>query len=73
LSFFSDAIFAVLIAVLVLELRPPTRPSFGALLQQWPTWLTYATGIALRYLYVGLERCCCSLVGYLRPDAPAVS
>jgi uncharacterized membrane protein len=42
LSFFSDAIFAVLIRVLVLELRPPERPAFEALLERWPTWLSYA-------------------------------
>jgi uncharacterized membrane protein len=28
--------------VLVLELRPPERPLFEALLERWPTWLSYA-------------------------------
>jgi uncharacterized membrane protein len=38
---FSDGVFAVLITVLVLELRPPTAASFSALLPLWPTGLSY--------------------------------
>jgi len=50
LSFFSDAIFAVLITVLVLDLRPPERPAFEALLEHWPTWLSYA----MSYLFIAI-------------------
>ena len=50
LSFFSDAIFAVLITVLVLELRPPARPTFEAFLELWPTWLSYAVS----YLFIAI-------------------
>ena len=39
LSAFSDGVFAVLITVLVLDLRPPEQPTFKALLSLWPTWL----------------------------------
>ena len=42
LTAFSDGVFAVLITILVLELRPPEIPTFTALLSLWPTWLSYA-------------------------------
>jgi uncharacterized membrane protein len=50
LSAFSDGVFAVLITVLVLELRPPERPTFEALLSLWPTWLSYAVS----YLFIAI-------------------
>ena len=50
LSAFSDGVFAVLITVLVLELRPPERPTFAALLALWPTWLSYAVS----YLFIAI-------------------
>ncbi|HUI98220.1 MAG TPA: TMEM175 family protein [Xanthobacteraceae bacterium] len=50
LSFFSDGVFAVLITVLVLELRPPEHPTFAALLLLWPTWLSYAVS----YLFIAI-------------------
>src|SRR5438552_17854350 len=49
-EFLSDAIFAVLITVLVLELRPPEQPTFEALLERWPTWLSYAVS----YLFIAI-------------------
>ena len=50
LSTFSDGVFAVLITVLVLELRPPERPTFEALLALWPTWLSYSVS----YLFIAI-------------------
>ncbi|MGC2080113.1 MAG: TMEM175 family protein [Xanthobacteraceae bacterium] len=50
MSTFSDGVFAVLITVLVLELRPPELPTFKALLLLWPTWLSYAVS----YLFIAI-------------------
>src|SRR6185437_2836584 len=50
LSAFCDGVFAVLITVLVLELRPPELPTFKALLLLWPTWLSYAVS----YLFIAI-------------------
>jgi uncharacterized membrane protein len=50
LGAFSDGVFAVLITVLVLDLRPPEFPTFKALLSLWPTWLSYAVS----YLFIAI-------------------
>lgn len=50
LSAFSDGVFAVLITVLVLELRPPASPTYAALLAAWPRWLSYAVS----YLFIAI-------------------
>jgi uncharacterized membrane protein len=41
LSSFSDGVFAVVITIMVLELKPPEHPTFAALLPLWPTALSY--------------------------------
>jgi uncharacterized membrane protein len=47
---FSDGVFAVIITVLVLELRPPELPTFGALRSLWPTAVSYAVS----YLFIAI-------------------
>src|SRR5262245_54719998 len=41
LSSFSDGVFAVIITIMVLELKPPKHPTFAALRPLWPTALSY--------------------------------
>jgi uncharacterized membrane protein len=47
---FSDAVFAVIITILVLELKPPSAATFSALLPLWPTGLSYAVS----YLFIAI-------------------
>jgi uncharacterized membrane protein len=47
---FSDAVFAVVITVLVLELRPPHTATFSSLLELWPSALSYAVS----YLFLAI-------------------
>ena len=47
---FSDAVFAVITTVLVLELKPPSVATFRALLPLWPTGLSYVVG----YLFIAI-------------------
>lgn len=41
LSGFSDAVFAVIVTIMVLELRPPSSPTLAALVALWPTLISY--------------------------------
>ncbi|MGZ4513505.1 MAG: TMEM175 family protein [Mycobacterium sp.] len=47
---FSDGVFAVIVTILVLELKPPTAHSFSALLPLWPTGLSYVVS----YLFIAI-------------------
>ena len=47
---FSDAVFAVIITVLVLKLNPPHPDTFSALLPLWPTGLSYVVS----YLFIAI-------------------
>lgn len=50
LAVFSDGVFAVIITIMVLDLRPPEQPTFAALLPLWPTALSYAVS----YLFIAI-------------------
>ncbi|MGH3641632.1 MAG: TMEM175 family protein [Mycobacterium sp.] len=49
-SLFSDGVFAVIITILVLELKIPEEATFRALLPLWPTALSYAVS----YLFIAI-------------------
>jgi uncharacterized membrane protein len=50
LSAFVDAVIAVVITIMVLDLRPPARPDFRALAEAAPTFLSYV----LSFIYVAI-------------------
>jgi hypothetical protein len=41
LAAYTDAVFAVIVTVMVLELKAPERPAFSALSPLWPTAVSY--------------------------------
>src|SRR5438477_6048547 len=50
LTTFSDAVFAVIVTVMVLELKAPDQPAFSALGPLWPTAISYAVS----YLFIAI-------------------
>jgi uncharacterized membrane protein len=50
LAAYSDAVFAVIVTVMVLELKPPDEAAFSALLPLWPTAVSYAVS----YLFIAI-------------------
>lgn len=50
LAAFSDGVFAVIITIMVLELKPPHEYTFSALIALWPTFLSYAVS----YLFIAI-------------------
>jgi uncharacterized membrane protein len=50
LAAYSDAVFAVIVTVMVLELKPPDESAFSALWPLWPTAISYAVS----YLFIAI-------------------
>ena len=47
---YSDAVFAVIVTIMVLELKAPDKPAFSALRSLWPTAVSYAVS----YLFIAI-------------------
>jgi uncharacterized membrane protein len=47
---YSDSVFAVIVTIMVLELRAPDQPAFSALWPLWPTAISYAVS----YLFIAI-------------------
>ena len=50
MTLFSDAVFAVIVTIMVLELKAPEEASFSALWPLWPTAVSYAVS----YLFIAI-------------------
>ncbi len=50
LAAFSDAVFAVIVTIMVLELKAPEQPAFSALGPLWPTAISYVVS----YLFIAI-------------------
>jgi uncharacterized membrane protein len=50
LAAYSDGVFAVIVTIMVLELKAPNEPAFSALLPLWPTAISYAVS----YLFIAI-------------------
>jgi len=53
LEAFSDAVIAIIITIMVLELKVPHDASFDALLKLWPVFLSYAVSFLMLGIYWG--------------------
>lgn len=51
LEAFSDGVFAIIITIMVLDLRPPAAEGIGPLLQLWPVALSYALSFFVVAIY----------------------
>jgi uncharacterized membrane protein len=50
LEAFSDGVIAILITIMVLELKVPHSPDFRALTPLWPVFMSYV----LSFIYIGI-------------------
>jgi len=47
---FSDGVFAIIITIMILELKRPASPTFEALFAEWPSWISYMAS----YLFIAI-------------------
>jgi len=47
---FSDGVFAIIITIMILELKRPSSPTFEALFAEWPTWISYIVS----YIFIAI-------------------
>jgi uncharacterized membrane protein len=47
---FSDGVFAIIITIMVVELKKPESPTLQAFLHLWPTWISYIAS----YLFIAI-------------------
>jgi uncharacterized membrane protein len=47
---FSDGVFAIIITIMILELKRPSAPTFAALFAEWPTWVSYVVS----YIFIAI-------------------
>src|SRR4051795_10259975 len=50
LEAFSDGVIAIIITIMVLELKVPHDPDFRALIPLWPVFMSYV----LSFVYIGI-------------------
>jgi len=53
LEAFSDAVIAIIITIMVLELKVPHETSFSALMKLWPVFLSYSVSFLILGIYWG--------------------
>jgi len=47
---FSDGVFAIIITIMILQLKRPSSPTFAALFAEWPTWISYIVS----YIFIAI-------------------
>jgi hypothetical protein len=56
LAAYSDAVFAVIVTIMVLELRAPDQPAFSALWPLWPTAIITGESVSATRFHMFLAR-----------------
>jgi uncharacterized membrane protein len=66
LAMYTDAVFAVIVTVMVLDLKAPEEAAFSALWPLWPTAISYAVS----YVFIAVIWIICGgLILHWRPEA----